>query len=148
MKQQEEMMLSEHFSLGEMVRSGVAIRKNIDNQPTADDIRRMQLLCQNVLEPLRRQFGVIRITSGYRCPALNRQVGGAPTSQHLLGEAADIHLSSREAGARMYHYIYQHLPFDQLLLERQLSNGCCWLHVSYTERRPNRRQAISCYTVA
>lgn len=135
-------MLSEHFSLEEMTRSGEALRRKITNEPAPDDIERLRLLCENVLEPIRRRFGVTRISSGYRCAELNRAVGGAAGSQHLRGEAADIHISDAGTGRKIYDYVRRHLDFDQLLFERRMSNGCRWLHVSYTTRRPNRRQAM------
>ena len=136
-------MLSEHFSLEEMVRSGEAMRRNIDNSPTPEAVESLRRLCANVLEPVRRRFGATRITSGYRCPALNEAVGGTPASQHLRGEAADIHIADMEVGRKVYDFIRLNTDFDQLLFERRLSNGCRWLHVSYTERRPNRRQAMA-----
>lgn len=71
------MKLTTHFSLEEMIRSGVAISRRIDNTPTVEDIERMCLLCENVLEPIRRRFGVTRISSGYRSRELNKAVGGA-----------------------------------------------------------------------
>ena len=134
-------LLTEHFSLEEMVRSGVAIRRKIDNSPSPSDVERLRQLCVHVLEPVRRRFGVTRISSGYRSAALNAAVGGVATSQHLRGEAADIHISDMETGRRIYDYIRRNLDFDQLLFEHRMSNGCRWLHVSYTTRRPNRRQA-------
>ncbi|MBQ7870387.1 MAG: peptidase M15 [Prevotella sp.] len=134
-------LLTEHFSLEEMVRSGVAIRRKIDNSPSPSDVERLRQLCVHVLEPVRRRFGVTRISSGYRSAALNDAVGGVATSQHLRGEAADIHISDMETGRRIYDYIRRNLDFDQLLFEHRMSNGCRWLHVSYTTRRPNRRQA-------
>lgn len=133
--------LAEHFTLREMVASGTARRLNIENIPTERDVDCLRRLCQQVLEPLRRRFGVLRVTSGYRCEALNEAVGGQPCSQHLYGQAADLHCSSAESARRMYDYVRQHLDFDQVLLERRLSNGCCWLHVSYVSPRLNRRQA-------
>lgn len=134
-------MLSEHFSLSEMTQSGTAIRLGIANVPAADDIERMRQLCVNVLEPVRRRFGVTRISSGFRSPELNSAVGGVAGSQHLLGETADIHISNAEAGTRIFDYIRRNLDFDQLLFEHRMTNGCRWLHVSYTTRRANRRQA-------
>lgn len=133
--------LAEHFTLREMLASGKARELNIDNMPTQRDVDCLRRLCQQVLEPLRRRFGVVRITSGYRSQQLNEAVGGVPQSQHCYGQAADIHCPSLEAARRMYDYIGSHLDFDQLLLERKLSNGCCWLHVSYVSPGLNRHKA-------
>lgn len=126
-----EQQLSKHFTLRELTASGTAIRHNIDNTPQAEHVERLRALCTAVLEPLRRRFGVIRITSGYRCPVLNARVGGAAGSQHLRGEAADINVSGREQGEKMFAYIRDNLDFDQLLLERRAKTGVCWIHVSY-----------------
>lgn len=139
--------LSEHFTLREMCQSGTALRKNISNVPDERTVERLRSLCQNVLEPLRKRFGVIRITSGYRCEMLNKAVGGVPNSQHLRGEAADIHVSSMEVGRKMYDFIRLNTRFDQLLFEHSKSSGALWLHVSYSEARA-RRQAIPYYKAA
>ena len=91
MERMQQMLLSSHFTLGEFLRSGTAIKYGIDNTPQqAMVITRLMMLCEQVLEPLRQHFGVITITSGYRCPQLNLAVHGVPGSQHTLGEAADI----------------------------------------------------------
>lgn len=133
--------LSKHFSLGEFMRSATAIRKGIDNVPGEEEMERLRQLCINVLEPLRERFGVIRITSGFRCFRLNEAVGGARTSQHMYGEAADIHVGSTEVGRKMYDFIFTHLDFDQLLIEvKGKSNVIHCLHVSYrSDRGKNRR---------
>ena len=86
--------LSAHFSLREFVMSAAAVRHNLPNLPDADTERRLKALCDNVLEPLRRRFGRILITSGYRSPKVNALVGGVPTSQHVRGEAADLFIPS------------------------------------------------------
>ena len=151
-------MLTPHFSLREMCASGTAIRLGIRNEPSEQVVNSLQQLCEHVLEPLRQRFGVIRITSGYRCDKLNRAVGGVKNSQHRLGEAADIHISDIEVGRKMFRYIKENLEFDQLLFERIRENGVCWLHVSYRVTHPNppclgresnvrrnRRQAIDNY---
>ena len=154
-------MLTAHFSLREMCASGTAIRLGIKNEPSEEVIHRLQQLCEHVLEPLRQRFGVIRITSGYRCDRLNKAVGGVKNSQHRLGEAADIHVSNIEVGRKMFRYIKENLEFDQLLFERIQENGACWLHVSFRAeperiqvpsskfqvQKRNRRQAIDNYVV-
>ena len=134
--------LTEHFNLREFVISAAAVRRGIDNTPPADAVGRLEVLCREVLEPLRRRFGVIRITSGYRCPQVNKLVGGVPTSQHVRGEAADISLGSLEVGRKMYDYIRDNLDFDQLIFERKRKTGARWLHVSYRSDGGNRRQAF------
>ena len=130
-------MLTPHFSLREMCASGTALRLGIKNEPSEEVVNRLQQLCEHVLEPLRQRFGVIRITSGYRCERLNRAVGGVKNSQHRLGEAADIHISDIEVGRKMFRYIQENLEFDQLLFEHVRENGVCWLHVSYKSLSPN-----------
>jgi zinc D-Ala-D-Ala carboxypeptidase len=139
-------MLTEHFSLWEMTRSGTAIRKGIDNIPTAEDKERLRKLCQNVLEPLRRRFGMIRVTSGYRSEQLNKAVGGVACSQHLRGEAADINIPNMEMGRRMFDYIVKNCRYDQLLFEHSSLNNVQWLHVSF--REGHNRQSASAYCKA
>lgn len=141
-------MLSAHFSLWEMTRSGTAIRMCVKNLPRPEHVQRLRALCQNVLEPLRRRFGMIRVTSGYRCEALNTLVNGAKNSQHQYGEAADIHIASRMEGLRMFRFIRDNLPYDQLLLERLRTDGTGWLHVSFrSDRGLNRYIADGDYRV-
>lgn len=133
--------LAEHFTLREMIQSGTACRLGIENIPDEKQVAHLRALCQEVLEPLRRRFGVIRISSGFRCEVLNKAVGGVPNSQHLRGQAADIHCSTMEEAQVKFNYIRRYLSFDQLLLEQRLSNGCCWLHVSYVSRERNRHDS-------
>ena len=139
------MKLTEHFTLSEFVRSETADRNHIDNTPTQEVIDNLRNLCSNVLEPARVAFGSpIYITSGYRCPSLNKAVGGKPTSQHLRGEAADLQVHGVENLRKLYNAIKSRGVFDQLLYE---SNGATkWIHVSY-KSNGNRRQSIDNYNV-
>ena len=97
-----ELKLTPHFSLNEFTRSDTAKEKRIYNTPSDVVIGRLRDLCVNVLEPLRNRLACpIRVNSGYRSTALNRAVGGSPSSQHILGEAADITAGSRDRNKRM-----------------------------------------------
>ena len=132
--------LSPHFTLKEFTLSGTAIAHNIGNTPHKEHVERLKALCENVLEPLRRRFGVIRITSGYRCAELNARVGGSPSSQHMRGEAADINVSGKSGAMKMAAYIRDNLPFDQLLIESRAKDSVFWLHVSYRSDGKNRHE--------
>lgn len=86
--------------------------------------------CQNRIPP-------IAINSGFRSKDLNRAVGGASTSQHLKGEAADICAGTKEDNRKLFEIIRKELPFDQLINE----NNYSWVHVSYREGA-NRKQLL------
>ena len=94
------MPLSKNFTLGELVRSDTVERdenlKKVQYNPPQEVIDNLQYLVQTTLQPIRTQMGFpIRISSGYRCPLVNKIVGGSATSQHCRGEAADCYLSPR-----------------------------------------------------
>ena len=104
----------------------------------------IQNLCEVVLEPLRQQVNEpVIISSGYRCPQLNRAVGGSPTSQHMTGEACDIHHSDPQK-LRDWFAILQRGEFDQLIWERSSPRSThYWIHVSCKrDRSQNRRQVF------
>lgn len=126
----------------EMTRSGMAIEHNIANLPNLQQEQALRHLAINILEPLRRQFGPIVISSGFRSPRVNTLVGGVPSSQHLRGEAADIVINDVERGLRMFAFIKARLDFDQLIWEPMGAAVPRWLHVSYTARKPNRHQVV------
>lgn len=85
------MKLTNNFTLEELTASPTAKAKGIDNTPSQKVIAELTKLAKTVLQPLRETYGKpIIVTSGYRCPALNTAIKGAKTSQHMLGQAADI----------------------------------------------------------
>ena len=135
--------MTEHFKLEELIRSSTAQQLGIDNTPSEEVILNLRNLCEKVLEPLRQWYGKpISISSGYRCPALNRAVGGVTKSQHLKGEAADIRLPSIAIGRKMLEYIVFHLPYDQVIWEHN-TDGLYWIHVSLKrDPRKNRLHYI------
>lgn len=131
--------MAQHFTLAELTRSDTADRMGISNNPNHDEIRRLNYLMDNCLDPIREAWGKpIGVNSGYRCRRLNEAVGGAPTSQHLKGEAADITTGSKEGNRRLFELIKTlGVEFDQLIDE----SGYKWLHISCKEQG-NRRQIL------
>lgn len=133
--------MGKYFSIAELTKSSTAIKKKINNTPTKEIENNLNQLIDNILDPLREAWGEpIIVGSGYRCEALNRAVGGAASSQHKLGQAADIHTKSDsvEDNKKLFELIKQlKLPFDQLINEYNYN----WIHVSYSPR--NRRQILN-----
>jgi zinc D-Ala-D-Ala carboxypeptidase len=135
-------MLSQHFSLAEMVESATARRLQIKEQftPSPQIVNNLTLLCTNLLEPLRQKVGAIVVTSGYRCPRVNKAVGGVVTSQHLLGQAADIYAINISKAALFETIKQSNLPFDQLIWEYGTQLEPAWVHVSFSTKP--RRQIL------
>jgi zinc D-Ala-D-Ala carboxypeptidase len=124
--------LTRSFTLDELTFSQMAARQGIANVPNDIQIAALQRLCDNVLQPLRDGLGLpIVISSGFRCPALNRLVSGAADSQHLLGEAADIVCPAISADELFKRVLALDLPFDQLIYEG--GKECVWVHVSFRQ---------------
>lgn len=127
------MKLSPHFSLAEFTKSQTAVRRGIDNTPSLAAIDNLQLLVDNVLQPVRMHFGrPVTISSGYRSPKLNTAIGGSPTSDHCLGMAADIEIVGID-NRQLATFIRDNLPFTQLILEFYTDGvpDSGWVHVSY-----------------
>ena len=127
-----------YFTIKELTKSATANRLKIDNSPNKEVINNLTALVDNILDPLREKWGApIIVTSGYRCEKLNQAVGGAKSSQHVLGQAADIKTVSDtpKDNKKLYQLIQRmKLPVDQCINEY----GYDWIHVSYGPR--NRRQ--------
>lgn len=130
-----------YFTIKELTRSTTAQLRGIDNNtPSQQVINNLTALVDNVLDPLRQAWGKpIHVNSGYRCPELNKAVGGVPASQHLLGEAADITAGSHELNRKLFSLLRQlNLPVDQAINEHDFS----WIHVSYGPRHRRHYFAI------
>ena len=117
------MKLTEHFTLGEMIKTSVKTKDG--NMPSLAQIENLKRVC-SWLEELRDRKNrahprplpqggektsfipnpspqekgdndeALYINSGYRSPAVNRAVGGADNSNHLTGCAADIRVLGME----------------------------------------------------
>lgn len=121
-----------YFTITELSKSSTAIQKGIDNTPNPDIIKNLERLVEHILDPLREKFGKpIIVNSGYRCPALNKAVGGSKTSHHMTGLAADITGGSVAKNRILFSLIQElDLPFDQLIDEKNYK----WIHVSFSEK--------------
>lgn len=130
------MKLSEHFTLEEMVRSEYAARNGIDNTPGDTVVLNLTSLCRNTLEPLREIVKKsIHVSSGYRSPAVNEGIGGAKTSQHIEGKAADIVVDGMSID-ELFDIACKFVPFDQCIHEFSQ-----WVHISFNGES-NRKQIL------
>ena len=140
------MKLSEHMTLAELTKTN----SGIANVPSEAQVENLKRLCR-WLERLRRRWNDLYgegddplvINSGYRSPAVNKAVGGAPTSNHLTGCAVDIRVAGLEQLLR-YAVILLDISdesgedFDELLLERNKA-GRYWLHFAVRPSGNRRR---------
>lgn len=140
----KDQQLTPHFKLSEFTKSSTASARKIDNTPSLDVISNLQQLCIHVLEPLREYFNCpIIISSGYRSPALNKAVGGVANSQHMTGEACDIHLPDEATGKRWFVWLMDNVPFHQLIWEKSTpSSTHHWIHVAFKRTGINKQQVI------
>ena len=135
------MKLSEHFDLAEFTASQTADRRRLDNTPPQHVIANLLVLAAG-LEQVRSLLGnhPLTITSGYRSPAVNAAVGSKPSSQHLLGQAADFICPRYGSPADiMAAIVGSNIKYDQAISEFA-SNGGGWVHISFSGR--GRKQAL------
>jgi hypothetical protein len=127
------MNLSKNFTLNELTKSETAIRMDIDNTPNEEQIESLRLLCENILQPVRDHFGKpVKISSGFRCSALNQAAGGSATSDHCKGQACDFEIDG-VPNPELAAWIMDNLDYTQLILEfyTQGVPDSGWVHVSY-----------------
>ena len=138
-----------YFTITELTKSATAMRLGIDNTADASIRANLTALVENVLDPLRVRWGMpIIVTSGYRSTALNKAVGGAASSQHTKGMAADIRTvsDSRADNMRLLRCLLNSgIVFDQVICEYPDAQGRPdWIHVSFNKggNRKNRLTAV------
>jgi hypothetical protein len=109
------------------------------NVPGTTEVENLTNLVDKLLDPVREQWGKpIRVNSGFRSISVNLAVGGATTSQHLKGEAADITTGNKEDNKKLFNIIAAGYTFDQLIDESDYS----WVHVSLKRAGVNRKQVL------
>ena len=141
------MKLTENLSLAELVKSQVAERKGINNNPSSDQISNLKKLAESVLQPLRNHYeSPVIITSGYRSAELCIDIGSSIHSQHCKGQAADLEIIGI-SNHDVFKWIKHNLDYDQLILEfwkgeHEPNSG--WIHVSYVGKK-NRKESLRAF---
>lgn len=138
-------MFMKYFSFNEFFNSDLADTVGIVNYPApeVEQLVRFHIiaLVDHVLDPIRERLGVpVRITSGYRCKALNELVGGKDSSQHLAGYAADFTIDGLTPHdyKRLAYWCADHLEFDQMIVYPKRK----FIHVSYVSPESNRHEVL------
>jgi hypothetical protein len=136
--------LTTHFTIEELIYSETANKLHIVNVPTSEHIENMRYCCENILEPVRAFFNKpVKINSSYRCPALNKAVGGALTSQHCNGQAIDFEILG-VSNRVLADYVAENLVYDQVILEfytdGKINSG--WVHGSIKKDGSNRKSKL------
>lgn len=134
--------MGRYFTTEELCKSSIAEKNKIDNMPPNPAIRsNIDFFIQYCLDPIREKYGKpIYVSSGYRCPELNKIVKGSRNSQHLIGMAADIHAKG-ESNINLVPAIVSTGRYDQIIIEKGDLSNPGWIHVSYS-RLNNRRQIL------
>lgn len=128
----------QYFKFIEMIRSAKADEFSIDNFPKDCDVIDNIIFTMECLDKIRDEYGLpLYISSGYRCPELNKKVGGKEKSQHLKGQAADVNLGSVEKNRAFFNWCQFNADFDQLIDESNYQ----WVHISF-KKSGNRKQIL------
>ena len=117
-----DIAMGKYFTIDELCRSNTADKMGIRNVPSADIKERLEVLINELLDPVREAWGKpIKVNSGYRCPKLNKAVGGVANSQHMKGEAADLNAGSKWENEALFELIRKNYEFDQLIDESRFA---------------------------
>ena len=137
-----------YFALYEFLWSNEAEKYHIDNTPSFEVVEHLSELVEKVLDPMRAAYGkAITVTSGYRCPVLNKAVGGVSNSAHLTGYAADLRAVDM-AGFKKFvreWLISQRVKFDQCIIENR--GAVEWIHIGLYSPTGQQRGRIFNMTV-
>jgi hypothetical protein len=135
--------ISKHISYTEATRSATAKKLKIDNTPTDEHLKNMELVAETVFEPLREFAGhPIGVNSFYRSPDLNVAIKGSSRSSHKIGAAIDLNSLGKKSNKELFDFIMENLTFDQLIWEFGNDYNPKWIHVSYVSEKDNRNEVL------
>ena len=132
--------ITKNFSYDELIYSATANRLGLNNTPTPEEKDKLIKLAKEILQPIRDRWGSsIVVTSGYRSEAVNRAVGGSKTSQHRLGEAADIKVGSKAQNKALFNIIQKMIKTGEIQCGQLIDEyGYSWCHISLPrQNKPN-----------
>jgi zinc D-Ala-D-Ala carboxypeptidase len=143
------MKLTANISLDELIKSQVAERKGINNNPSPMQIENLKALAVNILQPIRSQFDKpLIISSGFRCAQLCIEIGSSINSEHCADNksaAADFEIPGVD-NKELAEWIKSNLEYNQLILEfyRDGEPSSGWVHCSYSTDL-NKKQSLIAY---
>ena len=131
------MKLSKNFTLSELVATSTGVK----NKPTPEAQANLYYLAQCILQPIRDEWGRIKVTSGYRSLLVNKTVGGSINSDHLEGKAGDIQSLDSDIGV-VFDWIVtkSNIVFGQAILEKR--GNIEWIHISLPRHGKKNREAF------
>ena len=132
--------MGKYFTIAEMIKSDTADRRGVNNRLPKELLPNVQGLIDKVLDPLREWYGKpVYVNSGYRCPELNKAVGGVENSFHVSGCAADLDTrQGYEENKKLFALIRDHLPYTELGWE----GGGRWIHVALVPGREEEKEVF------
>lgn len=137
-----------HFQLKQFTYSTSAIQHGIDNSIPADLISNINALVNVILDPLIDAWGDdVYVTSGFRCYALNKAIGGSTTSAHSYALAADLVPKNGKIEEfkqfTMKWLLNNHIMFDQFINE--YSGNKSWVHIGFKNGSGQQRRQFLLY---
>lgn len=130
-------MTNLNFSISELINSDTANKYKINNMPDINSLDSMLDLIVFCLQPIRDKIKKpMIITSGYRCPEVNKLVGGVTTSQHTKGQAVDFIIHDLTSSQIIEKIKTFNIEYDQLINEYDK-----WVHISFNKNK-NRKQIL------
>jgi len=123
------MRLSPNFSLAELTTTGHAEHLQANRNPSASVLVALTDMAK-LLQCIRDHYDLpIKVNSSYRNPDLNVLVGGSPTSQHVVGEAADFVVIGGPTLTEVFDWVRLEsgLHWGQIILE---GSPPSWIHLS------------------
>lgn len=139
------MKISKKYSIADVTRSDTATRRGFTEQFTPEQrvIDNAKLVCENILDKIPYPFF---ISSFYRCPRLNKAIGGSATSDHMEGCAVDIDSQNNLSNKHIFEWIRDNCDFDQVIYEFGNETNPDWVHVSF-RKIGNRKQVLKAVKV-